>query len=84
MPRHIATRGKHSKEFFNRRGELLHIKELRFWAPSSVLIDKYGVTYSHMVPTQFVRLLALPDFLDTRWVGGRADTSPTAEPSACC
>ncbi|MCU1369689.1 MAG: hypothetical protein JWO77_883 [Ilumatobacteraceae bacterium] len=24
------------------------------------LIDKYGVTYSHMVPTQFVRLLDLP------------------------
>ena len=33
------------------------------WTPESMLqlIDKYRVTNSHMVPTQFHRLLALPD-----------------------
>ncbi|HEY3703002.1 MAG TPA: AMP-binding protein, partial [Acidimicrobiales bacterium] len=33
------------------------------WTPEGMLelIDRYGVTSSHMVPTQFHRLLALPD-----------------------
>jgi long-chain acyl-CoA synthetase len=33
------------------------------WTPEGMLelIDRYGVTNSHMVPTQFHRLLALPD-----------------------
>jgi long-chain acyl-CoA synthetase len=33
------------------------------WTPETMLesIDRYGVTHSHMVPTQFNRLLALPD-----------------------
>jgi long-chain acyl-CoA synthetase len=33
------------------------------WSPEEMLrlIDKHGVTTSHMVPTQFHRLLALPD-----------------------
>ncbi|HSO95540.1 MAG TPA: acyl-CoA synthetase [Acidimicrobiia bacterium] len=33
------------------------------WTPEEMLrlIDKYRVTNTHMVPTQFVRLLALPD-----------------------
>ncbi|MCO8129115.1 acyl-CoA synthetase [Acidimicrobiia bacterium EGI L10123] len=33
------------------------------WTPESMLelIDRYQVTYSHMVPTQFQRLLSLPE-----------------------
>jgi len=31
------------------------------------LIDRYHVTYSHMVPTQFSRLLALPDDVRARY-----------------
>jgi long-chain acyl-CoA synthetase len=33
------------------------------WLPEETLrlIERYGVTYSHMVPTQFVRLLDLPE-----------------------
>ncbi len=31
------------------------------------LIDRYGVTYSHMVPTQFVRLLDLPEEARARY-----------------
>lgn len=44
MPRHLATRGKFSKDYFNKKGELLHIKELRFWGPAQVLCEKYGLS----------------------------------------
>jgi len=39
------------------------------WTPESslALIAKYGVTTSHMVPTQFHRLLALPDDVKRRY-----------------
>jgi len=39
------------------------------WTPEGMLerIDRYGVTHSHMVPTQFNRLLALPDDVKARY-----------------
>jgi long-chain acyl-CoA synthetase len=39
------------------------------WSPESMLelIDRHRVTHSHMVPTQFHRLLALPDDVRTRY-----------------
>ncbi|QYG93624.1 acyl-CoA synthetase [Iamia sp. SCSIO 61187] len=39
------------------------------WTPESMLelIDRYKVTSSHMVPTQFHRLLALPDDVKARY-----------------
>jgi long-chain acyl-CoA synthetase len=39
------------------------------WTPEGMLdlIDKYKVTNSHMVPTQFHRLLALPDDVKARY-----------------
>lgn len=39
------------------------------WTPESMLelIDRYQVTSSHMVPTQFHRLLALPDDVKARY-----------------
>jgi long-chain acyl-CoA synthetase len=39
------------------------------WSPERMLqlIEKYGVTNSHMVPTQFHRLLALPDDAKQRY-----------------
>ena len=39
------------------------------WTPERMLqlIEKYGVTNSHMVPTQFHRLLALPDDVKARY-----------------
>ena len=39
------------------------------WAPDDMLrlIDKYRVTNTHMVPTQFVRLLALPDDVKAKY-----------------
>ncbi|HEX2577775.1 MAG TPA: acyl-CoA synthetase [Aquihabitans sp.] len=39
------------------------------WTPEETLrlIDRYRVTYSHMVPTQFVRLLDLPEDVRDRY-----------------
>jgi long-chain acyl-CoA synthetase len=39
------------------------------WTPEDMLrlIDRYKVTHSHMVPTQFHRLLALPDEVKARY-----------------
>jgi long-chain acyl-CoA synthetase len=39
------------------------------WEPEPMLalIERYAVTHSHMVPTQFRRLLALPDEVRTRY-----------------
>jgi serine/threonine protein kinase len=41
IPRSIALSGKYSKEFFNKRGELLHILNLKPWNLYSVLTKKY-------------------------------------------
>ncbi|OIT32362.1 PREDICTED: serine/threonine-protein kinase spk-1-like [Nicotiana attenuata] len=41
MPRKIALGGRYSREFFNRYGDLRHIRRLRFWPISKVLREKY-------------------------------------------
>ncbi|CAA0813515.1 Protein kinase superfamily protein [Striga hermonthica] len=41
MPRKVALGGRYSREFFNRFGDLRHIKRLRFWPLSKVLKEKY-------------------------------------------
>ncbi|XP_059314776.1 uncharacterized protein LOC132065402 [Lycium ferocissimum] len=41
MPRKIALGGRYSREFFNRYGDLRHIRRLRFWPMSKVLREKY-------------------------------------------
>ncbi|XP_028808103.1 SRSF protein kinase 1 [Neltuma alba] len=41
MPRKIALGGRYSLEFFNRHGDLRHIRRLRFWPLSKVLMEKY-------------------------------------------
>lgn len=35
------TTGKYCREFFNRTGELRHIKKLRYWDLEGVLVEKY-------------------------------------------
>lgn len=40
-PKKLATGGKRSREFFNRKGELKHIQGLKFWGLEDVLVDKY-------------------------------------------
>ncbi|CAH9138147.1 unnamed protein product [Cuscuta epithymum] len=44
MPRKIALGGRYSREFFNRYGDLRHIRRLRFWPITKVLMEKYEFT----------------------------------------
>lgn len=41
MPRKIALGGRYSRDFFNRSGDLRHIRRLRFWPITKVLTEKY-------------------------------------------
>ncbi|KAL8168186.1 hypothetical protein V2J09_009685 [Rumex salicifolius] len=41
MPRKIALGGRYSRDFFNRHGDLRHIRRLRFWPMDKVLAEKY-------------------------------------------
>ncbi|XP_010541305.1 PREDICTED: SRSF protein kinase 2-like [Tarenaya hassleriana] len=41
MPRKITSGGRYSRDFFNRYGELRHIRRLRFWPLNKVLMEKY-------------------------------------------
>ena len=43
MPKRLALSGKYSREYFNRQGELRHIRSLRFWPLERVLIEKYAM-----------------------------------------
>lgn len=37
----IALGGRYSRDFFNRHGDLRHIRRLRFWPLNKVLMEKY-------------------------------------------
>jgi hypothetical protein len=41
IPKKMACTGKYSKNFFDRKGNLKHIKQLKFWPLESVLNEKY-------------------------------------------
>ncbi|CAI0469596.1 unnamed protein product [Linum tenue] len=41
MPRKVALGGRYSRDFFNRFGDLRHIRRLRFWPLNKVLVEKY-------------------------------------------
>ncbi|TMW56453.1 hypothetical protein Poli38472_006463 [Pythium oligandrum] len=41
MPKSFISSGKHVKEFFNRKGDLKRIRELKYWNLAEVLIEKY-------------------------------------------
>ncbi|KAG7035971.1 dsk1 [Cucurbita argyrosperma subsp. argyrosperma] len=41
MPRKIALGGRYSRDYFNKYGELRHIRQLRFWPLNKVLTEKY-------------------------------------------
>lgn len=47
MPKPLIARGRRSMTYFNRRGELRHIKSLRYWGLEDVLQQKY-----HMHPLE--------------------------------
>ncbi|XWS28640.1 hypothetical protein CRYUN_Cryun25bG0088400 [Craigia yunnanensis] len=44
MPRKIALGGRNSRDFFNRNGDLRHIRRLRFWPLNKVLMEKYDLS----------------------------------------
>ena len=44
IPKKVALTGKRAKEFFNRAGELRHIRKLKFWSIEEVLVEKYDVS----------------------------------------
>eukprot|EP00526_Cylindrotheca_closterium_P002460 CAMPEP_0113651034 /NCGR_PEP_ID=MMETSP0017_2-20120614/27189_1 /TAXON_ID=2856 /ORGANISM="Cylindrotheca closterium" /LENGTH=939 /DNA_ID=CAMNT_0000563651 /DNA_START=238 /DNA_END=3057 /DNA_ORIENTATION=+ /assembly_acc=CAM_ASM_000147 len=41
MPKKLALEGKYSKQFFDKKGNLKHIKTLKFWPVQDVLVEKY-------------------------------------------
>jgi serine/threonine-protein kinase SRPK3 len=41
MPKNLAMAGKHSKKFFDSRGNLRKINGLSYWPVKKVLTDKY-------------------------------------------
>jgi serine/threonine-protein kinase SRPK3/serine/threonine-protein kinase SRPK1 len=41
MPQNVLARARMKRTFFNLRGELRHIKQLRFWSLENVLMQKY-------------------------------------------
>ena len=43
MPKNLANSGKHSRKFFDSRGNLRRIKGLSFWPVKKVLTDKYFI-----------------------------------------
>ena len=44
MPKRLALDGKYSHNFFDKKGNLKHIKQLKFWPVQEVLIEKYNFT----------------------------------------
>ena len=44
FPRKLIVAGKNSSQFFNKRGELKHISQLKIWKLRDVLIDKYKLS----------------------------------------
>lgn len=41
MPKRLAMSGKYCKNFFDKKGNLKHIKQLKFWPIQDVLREKY-------------------------------------------
>jgi serine/threonine-protein kinase SRPK3 len=41
FPRSVSSKGKFAGQYFNKRGELRHIHQLKFWGLKDVLHDKY-------------------------------------------
>ena len=42
MPKRLALDGKYAQNFFDKRGNLKHIKQLKFWPVQEVLVEKYN------------------------------------------
>lgn len=49
MPKSLISRSRRAATYFNRRGELRHIKSLRYWALEDVLRQKYHMHHVEAV-----------------------------------
>eukprot|EP00913_Durusdinium_trenchii_P031171 g29187.t1 len=57
MPKDLISRGRRSTTYFNRRGELRHIKSLRYWPLAEVLLQKY---HMHAIEARSLASFLLP------------------------
>ncbi|XP_065868306.1 uncharacterized protein [Euphorbia lathyris] len=65
IPSKIASSGRYSRDFFNKHGDLKHIRRLRFWPLDKVLIEKYK--FSEQDATDMADfLLPMLDFVPER------------------
>lgn len=55
LPRYIALSGNYSEQYFDNKGKLRHIKELKIWKLQDVLVDKYN--WSRTEAEQFADFL---------------------------
>lgn len=55
MSTHFALSGKNSSEYFNHKGSLRHINNLKYWSLEDVLQDKYG--YSRLEAEEIASFL---------------------------
>ncbi|BFI43522.1 serine/threonine-protein kinase SRPK3 [Marchantia polymorpha subsp. ruderalis] len=62
MPRKVALGGRYSRDYFNRHGELRHIRKLRYWPLDGVLVEKYDFT-KHDAEELAMFLRPLLDFI---------------------
>lgn len=71
MPRKVALSGKYSRDYFNRHGDLRHIRRLRYWPLDNVLMEKYE--YGEQDAKEFAEFLVpLLDFVpDKRPTAGQ-------------
>eukprot|EP00392_Amoebophrya_sp_AT5.2_P003879 g3884.t1 len=61
IPSELVAKGRNGRTFFNRAGDLRHIKTLRYWGIEQVLNQKYGVDImeARNVATFLIPMLAL-------------------------
>lgn len=58
----VALSGKYSRDYFNRHGDLRHIRRLRYWPLDNVLMEKYE--YGEQDAKEFAEFLVpLLDFV---------------------
>lgn len=89
IPKRISLAGKYSREFFNKRGDLLHIENLRPWNLYSVLTQKYGWSKSeaHAFSDFLVPMLDYDpkkratafECLQNPWIQQQITTTPRSE-----
>lgn len=98
LPSHMIAKGMYSHQFYNKRGELLHIKRLNFWSLRDVLREKYKLApenadglSSFLLPMLYYdpdkrvsakQALRHPFINDPETIGHCLDNQPEGKPSS--